>query len=168
MLSNEKGLSLLEVLAAVTILAVVIISFSMLITKNYEFSSKEEKRDISVNLARTVIEEIKDPLKSSGATMINSILLYENQAIDIAALRNTVTADTLVSRIFYPSDIDRQFEVRINNKHYDNNILTLTGTNNVNYNFTVNDFFSLVEVEVVNLNLDTNYSLQSYLEKRSE
>jgi type II secretory pathway pseudopilin PulG len=112
--NNQKGITLIEVLAAITILMMVILSVSYLFTKSYEHSYKEEKLDVSVNIARTVIEELKKHLKDTQTTTIQISTSNENQplTLDISALRNAVTQTTDAANLFYPSSRTKRYKFR--------------------------------------------------------
>ncbi|MCF6092693.1 type II secretion system GspH family protein [Microaerobacter geothermalis] len=59
-MNNEKGITLIEILAAITILAIIVIPVSMLFTGSYTNSKKEEEKTQAVQIARWVTEEIKE------------------------------------------------------------------------------------------------------------
>ncbi|GAB7386582.1 hypothetical protein BSNK01_04170 [Bacillaceae bacterium] len=56
---GEEGLTLLEILAAVTILALMITPFSLVFTGSYESAKQEEEKMQAVHIARWALEEIK-------------------------------------------------------------------------------------------------------------
>lgn len=163
--NNERGITLLEVLAAVAILSVAMISFSLLFGQNFQFSHREERRDVSVNIARTVIEELKGQLPSGAERMT---IFEDHQEIDLALLREP-SADIQAVTVYYPSGTDRQFTVVIRNIPIPaDKRITIPNPDDASqsYTFPYHDFFSHIEVEVENEALRTSYSLQSYVERR--
>ena len=57
--NNQSGFTLLEVLAAITILSIVLITFFSFFSQGILFSSKNEDKIVAVNLARDVLGVIK-------------------------------------------------------------------------------------------------------------
>ncbi|NHN30731.1 type IV pilus modification PilV family protein [Paenibacillus agricola] len=168
-MNNQKGLSLLEVLAAVTILAMVILSISYFFTKNYEYSNREESKDISVNVARNVIEDLKPGLMNGTAVTLfsNSEAAHALALNEIELLRdnqdNTFTFDYITDPISHLKVAIREINIP-NNRTY-----TITDELNteIRFPFVMNHYFSHIEVTVTDTLLNnTTYTLQSYLEKR--
>ncbi|MBS4216993.1 prepilin-type N-terminal cleavage/methylation domain-containing protein [Bacillus sp. FJAT-49711] len=57
---NHKGLTLIEILASITILTIVILSFLAFFSQAMLFSGKAEDRVTSINIAETVLSNVKD------------------------------------------------------------------------------------------------------------
>lgn len=58
--NNEKGMTLLELLLAMTILMIVITVFFQFFSQSASFNNKNEKKLKAINLARETISEIKE------------------------------------------------------------------------------------------------------------
>lgn len=153
---------MLEVLAAVTILSIAAISFTLLFTKNYEFSHQEEKRNVSLQVARTVIEELKTALPTSSAQ-----LTLFGQAVNLTSLRDQAQ-NTAPAPLFYPAAGDRQYEILITDLPIPaNQSFPIQDAANAakSYNFAVNAYFSFIQVQVRSLTTDEQYTLQRYIER---
>ncbi|UCZ52141.1 prepilin-type N-terminal cleavage/methylation domain-containing protein [Bacillus shivajii] len=59
---NSKGLTLIELLAAITILSIVLITFFGFLTQSMFFSTKTENKLTSVHVAERVLYEVKTNL----------------------------------------------------------------------------------------------------------
>lgn len=86
---NEKGLTLVEVLAALTILGIVIVGFMYIFPQMTAFNAKTEAKLTTMNLAKRELAEIKNlpnPFEDYVPTIINDngkpIIRYrkENQS----------------------------------------------------------------------------------------
>lgn len=172
MRSKQDGLTLLEVLAAVTILSFVVMMAYYVFTQNYEFSHKEEQRDVSVNIARAVIEEMRGPFKAGSTTA--SIQLNHDPsagggasplAIDLTRLRDNNTANPLPPMQHVDTE-GQTYIITINDLTIgpDKNI-QINDDNGNAYTFPTADHFALIQVTVVNELFNTKYELQVYLEK---
>ncbi|MCJ8006996.1 prepilin-type N-terminal cleavage/methylation domain-containing protein [Lederbergia wuyishanensis] len=75
---NHKGLTLIEILASITILAIVIISFLTFFSQTMLFSSKAEDRVTSINIADKILYNVKNDLVVyTGDTRVISGELYK-------------------------------------------------------------------------------------------
>lgn len=160
-MNNQRGLTLLEVLVAVTILSLVVLSVSYLFTQNYSFSLKEEKRDMNVDIARNVMEELKRSLKN---TALSQQAIY-NQTVNLTLLRNN-QPESPAAVLYYPNANDRQYEIRIRDLTIAGQTVPVEDANGTTYNFPVQDFFAHIQVEVVHTASNARYTLESYVEKR--
>jgi type II secretory pathway pseudopilin PulG len=169
-LANEKGLSLLEVLAAVTILTMVILSVSYLFTTNYKFSSQEATRDLSVNIARSVIEDLKPAIQAGVAATLFSNNPDIATPITITANDINLLRDNLPNTLTYDYIIEPNInlDITIRDIEIPNlNAVSITDALDAShtYQFVMNQFFSHIEVQVTDNLLNTTFTLQSYLEK---
>lgn len=163
LLRSQKGVTLLEVLASVVILSFVVFSVSYLFSKSYENSYKEESKDMSVNLARTVLEELKQKLKTTD-TSLPLPSPFEGQTIDLNGLRGTPPYTH--ASIYYPSVNDKQYEIKISSLPFEDKTYQLADANGKSFDFRLNRYFALIQVEVVHANPDNSHIIQSYMEKR--
>lgn len=156
--SNEKGMTLLEILVAVLIIGMIVTGISYLFTTGLANSYKEEKKDAAVQIARDLMEEMKLQLKSASAT-----ISYRSQTIRLDQLRGTAES---TQSLKYPGAGDPQYTITIANKPFDDKKYILNGTNKLNYEFSVREFYSLIQIDVVNQTTGSTYTLQSYVEKK--
>lgn len=157
-LSNNKGMTLLEVLVAVLIIGMIVATISYLFTTGLANSLKEEKKDAAVQIAREVMEEMKKQLKTA-----NSAFEYRKQMIQLNPLRGSPETQQMIS---YPGVDDPQYSVQIGNKLFEEKSYTFMGTNKENYTFSLREFYALMEIKVTNQNTGGTYTLQSYIEKK--
>lgn len=157
-LSNNKGMTLLEVLVAVLIIGMIVASISYLFTTGLANSLKEEKKDAAVQIAREVMEEMKKQLKTTNASFE-----YRKQTIQLNPLRGTAETQ---QTILYPGVDDSQYRIQIGNKTFEEKKYAITGTNKTSYTFSVREFYALMEIKVTNQNTGGTYTLQSYIEKK--
>lgn len=136
---NQKGLTLIEVLGAITLLAVAIMGLIYLLQQTTLFSKQNEKLDRDVIVARAVMEEIKNHLSGSASTLT----LYE-QSVDLAALRAVpLVPPTLPITIYYPNANTQQIKIEIRSIPfpYTSDTITIKGKS-----YKISDYFRLIQV----------------------
>ncbi|MBD8068857.1 prepilin-type N-terminal cleavage/methylation domain-containing protein [Bacillus sp. PS06] len=57
---NQKGLTLIELLASIVIISIIIISFLSVFSQFFIFSNKQEDKLTVINLAEKVLSDVKD------------------------------------------------------------------------------------------------------------
>ncbi|WP_409346909.1 prepilin-type N-terminal cleavage/methylation domain-containing protein [Paenibacillus sp. MBLB4367] len=162
-MKSEKGITLIELLVAIVIVTMLVLSISYLFTKTYENSYREEKKDVSVNIARTVMEELKRKLKTTSAVET----IYE-QPVNLAGLRQLPGSEIKQPSVYFPSASDKQYEIVISVLHFEDQNYPITDTNNKSFVFKLSDFFSLIQVEVKQHSMNTSYKVQSYMEIKGD
>ncbi|MEK8128599.1 type II secretion system protein [Paenibacillus filicis] len=182
MLRNEKGLTLVEILASLVILSMVILAFTYTYNQLFSASAREQKRDVSVDIARSVMEQLKASFSSGTASMniwfppTNNSGTLPNpgadiqQLVNLVPLRQTVTSPVQLETIYYPSASDRQYKVNISNipiPEADKQVYTITDNNRTSYTLKVADHFSLIQVEIIPAAGGVSYAIQSYLDRNS-
>ncbi|WP_407946098.1 prepilin-type N-terminal cleavage/methylation domain-containing protein [Paenibacillus athensensis] len=172
-LRNQKGLTLLEVLAAVAILSGVVITVAALINSSVTSATREQRKDISVDLAKTVLEEIKRTLKNTAlnSTTITTLNARPaNAVINLANLRQAVSAKTDIATFAFTDSGNHTYQIIVSNMPFTgtNNTLAITDPtdSSKSLNFNIQDYFSIVQVQVTQPQLRVNYVLQSYIEKK--
>ncbi|SDC47061.1 prepilin-type N-terminal cleavage/methylation domain-containing protein [Paenibacillus sp. UNCCL117] len=179
MVKNQKGLTLVEILASIVILAMVILAFTYMYNNLFAASTKEQRRDVSVDIARSVMEQLKTSFSTGAATM--NIWFPpagasaappgsgagSQQSVDLTALRQVVTAPYTADAIYYPSAADRQYKVQISNVPIPEAGTQKYTLNDGTTSYTLNvvDHFSLIQVEVIAMGTGVSYSIQSYLDR---
>ncbi|WP_159883471.1 type IV pilus modification PilV family protein [Paenibacillus puerhi] len=179
MVRNQKGLTLVEILASLVILSLVILAFTYMYNQLFAASSREQRRDVSVDIARSVMEQVKTSFSTGAATLniwfpptsASSTLPNPGadapQTVTLTFLRQTVTAPYQAEAVYYPSAADRQYKVQITNvpiPDADNQKYSL-GEGNTKYTLHVADHFSLIQVEVIPTGAGSSYAIQSYLDR---
>lgn|GEM_PF-3267465 len=170
---NQKGLTLLEVLAAIAILSGVVITVAALINSSVTSATREQRKDISVDLAKTVLEEIKHNLKNTSLASTTLTTLNAkpvNIVINLANLRQPVAEKTDVATFPFTDSGNHIYQIVVSNMPYANtdNMLTITDPTDSEktLNFDITQYFSIVQVQVTQPQLNVNYVLQSYIEKK--
>ncbi|MBH5318228.1 prepilin-type N-terminal cleavage/methylation domain-containing protein [Paenibacillus sp. GSMTC-2017] len=69
-MNNQKGLSLIEVLGSIVLLGVAILSITFVLQQSTVHTKDNQKQDQSVQITRTVMEEIKHNLRTSYTASI--------------------------------------------------------------------------------------------------
>lgn len=149
---NHRGITLIEVLASVTILAIAVLAMVYILQQSTLFSKQNNDKENNVQVARSVMEEIKINLKPG--TPINPF----GSSIQISALKGV---PVVALPLFYSSAAQT---VRIEVKSL---TLPATASNNLNIkgtNYNINTYFRLVQVTCTNVQTSKSYSLQAYVE----
>ncbi len=155
---NNSGMTLLEVLVSILIVGMIVASISYLFTTGLAHSFREEKKDSAVQIAREVMEEMKKQLGTA-----NTVFEYRQQIIQLDPLRGVAeTQQTLL----YPSTNNAQYSIQVGNRAFEEKKYTLIGTNAKSYTFSLREFYSLIEIKVMNQAFGSTYTLQSYIEKK--
>lgn len=151
---NEKGMTLIEVLAAAVILTFIVITFSYLFTQGAKNSKAEEKRDQSVAIARSLMEEIKTHL------IYEDTIQFRSQPINLKAIREAAAPIKISSlSIQYPQDTDETYTVEITADPVSDKTITIEEKI-----FQLTQYFRLVKIQVTEMQFQTSYTLESYLE----
>lgn len=145
---NRKGITLVEVLASVTILAIALLAIVYMLQQTTLFSKKNNDRENNVQVARTVMEEIKVKLKE------NTNIAPFGETIPITDLiaANSVTLPSTFSSANKTVRIDVNSTVPTTS-------IPIKGTS-----YSIGQFFRLIEVTCTNVNSKDTYSLQAYVE----
>jgi len=148
---SQKGMSLVEVMATVTVLAVAILAITFLLQTSSSAARDNEAIERSVQVTRTVMEEIKFNLKSNS-----SVTVY-GQSINLNTIR-TSEPPYLAPSLFYPSISDKQYKIEIQSLQVDNKY-TIKGDP-----YQVKNYFRKILVTCVNLKSNHSYELEALVE----
>ncbi|OMF21444.1 hypothetical protein BK133_28430 [Paenibacillus sp. FSL H8-0548] len=151
---NQKGLTLVEVLGSIVLLGIAILSLTYILQQATLHTKDNEKVDQSVQLTRTVIEELKKNLKDSSKT---SITVY-NQPISLDNLRSSSLAST--TNIYYPNATAPQYEISIQVSSSGLGKVTVDGTVPTD----LDNIFKRIDIICTNLNSSKTYKLESFIE----
>ena len=157
MKNNEKGLTLIEVLATVTILAVAILSVTLLLQQSDLISNSNERMDRAVQITRSTMEDITYNLADE-----DEILIY-GQPLDLSSIRNDASelSETPYGTAFFPSVNDRQFQLNIYAMQVmeDQNEYVVKEET-----YHLSDYFVIIRVECINLLNNKIFELESLVE----
>ncbi|GGG23489.1 type IV pilus modification PilV family protein [Paenibacillus abyssi] len=154
-MNNQKGLTLIEILGSVTLLAVAVLAITALLQQTSLFAKDNEAIDQSVSISRTVMEEIKRNLASR-----DSISLFEDgQTLALTELRDNAPAYKLPYSIYYPNAADPQFEVKV-----ESDVYNLSDIHFKDQTYQITDYFRLIRVTSINLTTNKSYILEGYAE----
>lgn len=135
-ISNDKGITLIELIASITILSIVILTFIAFFTNAFRFNSINDDSIQAMNIAREYQALIKEP----DAEIYN--LLNDNNLSDDAKEYLSLF------KLEYPSEnINNQFVLTINNPKYVVKV-KINNTPEVSVDDTYNKLY-LVHVEIL-------------------
>ncbi|OBZ12970.1 prepilin-type N-terminal cleavage/methylation domain-containing protein [Bacillus sp. FJAT-26390] len=149
---NQKGLTLVEVLGSLVLLAIAVLGITYILQQSTINTKMNEKIDQSVVISRNVMEEIKGNLKSTTPT----ISIYE-QNLSLANIRNLSSAT-----IYYPNAADKQYSLRI--QSYPGSLETVQLDSVI---LNPNDYFRRVTIVCEELASAKKYNLEAYIEYKS-
>lgn len=157
----QKGMTLLEVLAAMAIIGMIVFATVHVLTQGVARSHREQRLDLAVNIGRMVMEEIKAALPSGKV-----VSLFDGQVVDPAVFKDgqdSATAEVL----YYPSVNNKQFQVTVSSLPFQDLSYPFHGTNGPSYVFSLQQHFELMEVVVLDLSdPDVRFDLRSYVERK--
>lgn len=152
---NQKGLTLIEVLGSITLLAVAVLGLIYLLQQTTLFSKHNEKLDRNVIVARTVMEEIKANLSGTAPSMT----IY-GQSVDLTALRSSPAGQAIT--IYYPDPAARQLKIEIQSLPFQLNPVTIKSAS-----YQISDYFRLIHVTSTDPSgKDHPYTLEGYAQYR--
>lgn len=157
MKQNEKGLTLVELLATITIISVIVISI-IYVFSNFQNTARQQKvHSDAVNVARAVLEEIKWALPRDG--LATTTLFDDGQILELTPFRDVSTQPYEYNQLFYPSDNNRKFQIAIKTINFSKKI------QHKDVSLQIENYFRNIQIEITDL--VTNkliYTLQSYVE----
>lgn len=116
---QDKGLTLIEVLGSIIILAIAIGTVAAVLQNSAKSSVNTSVTDRTVQITRTVMEEIKNNLDK------NDIQLF-GQVVNLQTLRTTAPPVS-TSTVYYPDAADQKYSLQIRSETLDNPLVTLQG-----------------------------------------
>ena len=81
-LRNSRGFTLLEVLVSIIILSISLLVFNTFFVNNITQNSRQENKQIAVNIARQKIAEVKDPKIIGEDLKLDEIVYLETSKIN--------------------------------------------------------------------------------------
>jgi prepilin-type N-terminal cleavage/methylation domain-containing protein len=148
-MNNRKGMTLIEVLASITILALAVIAAVYALQQTSAFSRGNQIKEVNVQVARTVMEEIKANLKKSAPV---TVLLY-GQTVDISGLKAATPA---ALPEFYSAD--QAVKIAVSGQKPAQSVAVKGAS------YAVGDYFRLITVICTDVSTGKAYTLQAYVE----
>lgn len=156
---NEKGLSLVELLATITILSIVVISVIYVYSNFHNVARQQKVSSDAVNIARTVLEELKATMPGTDPTL----KLFGQQEISLTALRS-LDASSLPQTIHYPNSHNSKFKIVIDASPF-NKQIDFTNDALQDTTLQLGNYFRIIQITIRNSASDSEvYNLQSYVE----
>lgn len=108
---NEKGITLIELLASIVILSIVIIGFFSFFPQSILLSTKVEDKLIGLNVAEEVLNEYKETNSWKDVVSVNHkqyytniVYIYEQSVFNLTPIRIEIyTNDTFSTSTFITS-----------------------------------------------------------------
>jgi Tfp pilus assembly protein PilV len=151
---NQKGLTLVEVLGSIVLLSVAILSLTYVIQQASVHTRDNEKTDQSVQITRTVMEEIKKNLKNQTST---SVRVY-GKDIPLSAMRSASGMTSFT--INYPNDANPQYRILIQS--------AASGLGSVNISEVptadLDQLFRKITITSTNISSSKQYQLEAIVE----
>jgi len=110
-IKQEKGLTLIEMLVSVVLLAIGVLVITALLSNSTKSSGNNMMNDQALQSARTVLEEIKGALDGNEAA-----LTLFGQSLNLAQLRNH-TLTNATQTIYFPDAGNRQYQIVVESKN---------------------------------------------------
>ena len=105
-MNNQRGVTLIEVLGSVALLAVAILTITYALQQSTVFSKDNEQIDQSVQITRTVMEELRGHLSDQSR---RTVAIY-GQDVDLDQLRAGTNSPIM---LYYPDRTHVQYTLSI-------------------------------------------------------
>ncbi len=118
-LDNEKGLTLVEVIASLLIFSLALLLLSNYLVRNYEITGNQTIRQVGMNLARQTIEEWKN-----GKGRIDDSITFDTMSSQLKTTyeNNLLDYSDLVGLIDKNHGRFEWNPIRINDRNYDTEV----------------------------------------------
>ncbi|WP_058301313.1 type II secretion system protein [Gorillibacterium timonense] len=152
-MNNKRGITLIEVLVSIVILAVAVLAISYALQQTSLFSKQNNDKESNLSAARTVMEELKEALKSDS-----SITLY-GQSVDLISLKAATPSP--VQTLYLPTSAAPKVKIEIATLPLPEQAtnVAIQGTT-----YNLNEDFRLVQVTATDVQTGQPYVLQAYLD----
>jgi prepilin-type N-terminal cleavage/methylation domain-containing protein len=167
MVKSQKGFTLIEVLAAVVILSVAALLLYTVFSNAALLSLRQQNQDVSLNVARMVMEEVRSNINCSSCDPYEPLDLNpagaSTQSINLAALQSNDT-----QTLFFPSADNHEYSVVIESADPPSAGIEVTGQDENSYTFDIDSNYRLIRVQITALNPDgtpksSSTTLESYV-----
>ncbi|MGE7119997.1 type II secretion system protein [Peribacillus sp. NPDC046944] len=141
---NQKGFTLVEVLASIAILGIITITVMTFFTQSYDYTKRNQSKTVGINVARNVINYF-DQLEFNELYKQYGIASLDSEGINIS-LPDCNTRPSLYttscSEILQPTINNYKYDTEITLKKYENVAVKDTG-------YDLNKNLIRIEVKVV-------------------
>ncbi len=151
---NQKGLTLVEVLGSIVLLSVAILSLTYVIQQASIHTRDNEKNDQSVQITRTVLEEIKKSLKNQNAA---SVSVY-GKDIPLTSIRSAAGSTSFTLQ--YPNDANPQYRIVVQSAPSGLGSVTINEIPTAD----LDRLFKKITVTSTNINSSKQYRLEAFVE----
>ncbi|GKU79899.1 prepilin-type N-terminal cleavage/methylation domain-containing protein [Paenibacillus sp. L3-i20] len=148
-MNNQKGLTLVEVLGTVVLLGIAILAITFVLQQSTIHSKDNEQQDRSVQITRSVLEEIKNNSRLGTATIFD-------QNVNLSPSSSTVQS------IQYPK-VNPKYTISISISNSTFNDLTIAKTGG-DLIIPLKNIFKLVNVTSANKETGKQFTLKAYVE----
>ena len=163
MVRNDKGLTLIEVLASVAILAVAIMTVTFFFQQTSVFSRDNERVDRSIQITRTVMEELIQHLPDQEIEQLQ--LFTDNQEIDLASIREAAEDKTLTAltpyTMWYPTAANATYRLDV---HVEPIPAAVDYYEVDDRDYWISDYFVTVRIVCENLANNRMFELEAMVE----
>ncbi|WP_020619748.1 type IV pilus modification PilV family protein [Paenibacillus daejeonensis] len=151
-MNNQRGVTLIEVLGSVALLAVAILTITYALQQSTVFSKDNEQIDQSVQITRTVMEELRGHLSDPA---LRTIAIYD-QVVDLDQLREGTSSPI---KLYYPDTTQVQYTLSISSA---SGGLPAVGTGDDT--MELDSSFKQITIYCESPGKNKPYELQAYLE----
>lgn len=148
-MKKDDGLTLIEVLASVVVLAVAVLIITMVLQQTSSSSRANAVTDRSVQLTRTVLEEIKNNMQTNSINVLghnlNLIPLHDNPPQTLS--------------FYYPQTGEQQYRLDVQSMYLETPKVTLQGKEH-----DLTKSFRRIHVTCTNLVTNRSYELEALVE----
>jgi prepilin-type N-terminal cleavage/methylation domain-containing protein len=148
-MKKDDGLTLIEVLASVVVLAVAIVIITMVLQQTSSSSRSNAVTDRSVQLTRTVLEEMKNNTQTNTINVLG-------QDLSIIPLRDNPPQ---ALSFFYPNAGEQQYRLYVQSLDLQTPKVTLRGKEH-----DLTKSFRRIRVTCTNLVTNRSYELEALVE----
>lgn len=149
-MKKDNGLTLIEVLASVVVLAVAILLITTVLQHTASSSRSNAVTDKSVQITRSVLEEIKNNMQKDSISIFT-------QNVNTKQLRE-IPAPQQFS-IYYPDSSEQQYRLDIRSLALAKSDINLLGKPH-----ELNSYFRRIQVICTNLQTNKTYELEALVE----
>lgn len=150
---NQKGITLIEILAAVVVLGIAVVSITFVLQQTTLFSKQNADSDRSIQITRTVLEEIKNKMKTA-----DTIQVYD-QTVHLTPIKQSAGAASLPA-LYYPNPAKPQYRLDVSSLPITNGQFSSPKGTTVN----IADYFRHIQITTTHLSDNRVYRIDTYAE----
>jgi prepilin-type N-terminal cleavage/methylation domain-containing protein len=152
---SQKGFTLIEVLAAVVILSVAALLLYTVFTNASLLSLRQQNQDVSLNIARMVVEEVRNNINEGGNIYPEDLKANETDQ------RQPINLDNLLvvgdqQTLFFPNGDHHEYQINIESLDFPTTEIEVEGQGDDLYTFDIDSNYRLIQVFVTPLDAEEN------------